>query len=239
MELSRSESLTLCRRVLSASGLPPGSDEEAAELLVWLALRNYPALEELLDSLAHVDRTECRAVYTRALPQFAQLDGDRLSYDVWITAIDWLAANCRLKSDEIKQIEILNVRVPGFFLPLLRQRSTLGFEFEAEVAAGTMVVSEGVVWMNFTLDQVESSMSIVSVRCIYPRKRSPSSAPVHFPLTPDMHEFGSLPTEGENSRIEVDELVYWKMKALAAECFVPASEFSRQRGAGAEVDDSE
>ncbi len=241
MDLSKSETLTLCQRFFSAVGLPPGVDNEAAESIVWLASRGYPSLEDLSQSIPELSQFPRISSIVRQLERYSYsglLSTKDMYYDTWVVITDWLVTNCGNSSRGECQVFLSDARNPYFALPTLLQRSSQGYEFNAEGACSQAVFSNGNLWMNSIASELPflGNQDDVKICCAKINAINPKSLPQHFKVSSEMRLAGEQLILMENSRIEVKDETYWKLKEVAAKCFVPASEQSRQRGAGAEVD---
>ena len=241
MDLSKSETLTLCQRFFSAVGLPPGVDNEVAESIVWLALRGYPSLENLSPPITENSR----------LPSiFEQLEKDSdtgpitakdMYYDAWVAIADWLVASCGNSRRGKSYVQLTNVRNSFFVLPTLLQRSSQGYEFLAEIACCQAVFNNGNLWINSVANELPflEDQDFIKIHCAQINEINSKLPSRHFNVSSEMQFAGDQLIRKEHSRIDVEDEIYWKLKEVAAKCFVPASEKSRQRGAGAEVDDSD
>ena len=241
MDLSKSETSTLCLRYFSAVNLPPGADAEVAESVVWLASHGYPVLDNLSQSVQ--DFNSFHSIWTQLEreSELGTVDASELFCGAWVAIADWLIARCAKSLSGEIQVQFRNVKDPYLFLPFLLGRSSQGFEFEAESTICRAVFSYGKLWMKTAPDQMLflNHSDTVGIRCARIDGSDQSESPQYFVVGSDMHLFGERPIEKEGARIELADEVYWKLKKVAAKCFVPASDQSRQRGAGAEVDDSD
>ncbi len=240
MDLSKSETLTLCQRFLSAVGLPPGVDNEVAESIVWLALRGYPSLVNLSQSNPEFPQKSSIVKQLEIYSGSGLISAADMHYETWVAIADWLVASCGNSRRGESQVQLSNVRNPYFAVPTLLLRSSHGYEFSVDVTSCQAVFSKGDLWTNsdaneFLFLEDEEAMKI---HCVQLNEISLKSPPRHLNVRPELRFSGERLIQGENSRIDVDDEIYWKLKKVAARCFVPASEKSRQRGAGAEVDDS-
>ena len=241
MDLSKSETSTLCLRYFSAVNLPPGADAEVAESVVWLASHGYPVLENLTQSVQEFNSFQSIWTQLERESELGAVDVGELFCGAWVAIADWLIARCAKSQSREIQVRFRNVKDSYFFLPLLLGRSSQGFEFEIESTICQAVFSRGKFWTNTATDQMSfvGHTDTVSIRCARVYGSDQSESPQYFVVRSDMHLFGERPNEKERARIELADEVYWKLKKVAAKCFVPASDQSRQRGAGAEVDDSD
>ncbi len=240
MDLSKSETLTLCQRFFSAVGLLPGVDNEVAESIVWLALRGYPSLVNLTQSIPESPQ---KSPIVKQLEKYSGTGSISVAdkyYDVWVEIADWLVASCGNSSRGESQVLLSNVRNPYFIVPTLLLRSSNGYEFSVEVASCQAVFSKGNLWTNSDPNELPflENQDEMKICCIQIDAIDPKSPPQHFKVSSEIQFASEQSIQKEISRIEVKDEIYWKLKEVAAKCFVPASEQSRQRGAGAEVDDS-
>ena len=240
MDLSKSEVLTLCQRFFSGSNLPPGIDTEAANTVVWLELHGFSELEELAATTPKLNQFQIAVTSLDCNSESEPIDAENFYFDAWIELADWLAAISTTQESHESSLKINNVGRPQIILPLLLQRSIRGYEFDADLSCCRVIVSNGKLWASKPIhNYLEKSVrSAVEIRCRHIGSAKQDQPVQVFGITTsDYIEDAQLFADAK-TRIEVTEETYWKLKKTAANCFVPASELSRQRGAGAEVDDS-
>jgi len=241
MDLSKSETLTLCQRFFSAIGLLPGVDNEVAELIVWLALRGYPSLENLTQSITQNSRFQSIVEQLEKDSSVGPINAQDIYYDSWVAIADWLVASCGTSRMGKSYVQLTNVRNSYFVLPTLLQRSSQGYEFHAEAAFCQAVFNNGHLWINSVANELPflDDQDSMKIHCAQINEINPKLPSRHFNVSSEMQFASDQLIRKEHSRIDVEDEIYWKLKEVAAKCFVPASEKSRQRGAGAEVDDSD
>ena len=241
MELSISETKLLCRRVLSAAGVPAGADSEAAEAIVWLALQGFTALEDLFCSLPELKQD------SRSAWQLQCVYGDSLNislksdsgYITLLQIIDSLCARSAFQDRQNSRASIHNARNFALLLPLMLRRSKDGYKFHMQSTKGQVVAEMGNLWMSAPIDRIRDIKfnERVDIQCTRLHNVS-SGNPSNYSET-KLEPFDENQSETSCRRIQIAEQLYWDLKEAAAQSFVPASDLSRQRGAGAEVDDND
>ncbi len=241
MDLSISETKLLCRRVLSAAGVPAGVDSDAAEAIVWLASQGFPALEDLFCSIPELKQDSRNA---RQL-QFGHDESLNISlksdsgYITLLQIVDSLCARSALQESQNSCVSIHDVRNFSLLLPLLLCRSKDGYEFHMQWNTGQVVAEMGNLWMSAPIDRI-CGVKIddrVDIQCTRLHNFG-SGIPSNYSEL-SLESFDEYQSAMSLRRIQIANELYWNLKEAAARSFVPASDLSRQRGAGAEVDDSD
>ena len=241
MDLSISETKLLCRRVLSAAGVPAGVDSDAAEAIVWLASQGFPALEDLFCSIPELKQDSRNA---RQL-QFGHDESLNISlksdsgYITLLQIVDSLCARSALQESQNSCVSIHDVRNFSLLLPLLLRRSKDGYEFHMQWNTGQVVAEMGNLWMSAPIDRI-CGVKIddrVDIQCTRLHNFG-SGIPSNYSEL-SLESFDEYQSAMSLRRIQIANELYWNLKEAAARSFVPASDLSRQRGAGAEVDDSD
>ena len=241
MDLSISETKLLCRRVLSAAGLPAGVDSDAAEAIVWLASQGFPALEDLFWSISELKQDSRNA---RQL-QFGYEESLNISlksdsgYITLLQILDSLCARSAFRESQNSRATIHDVRNLVLLLPLMLRRSKDGYEFHMQWDTAQVVAEMGNLWMSAPIDRIcdvkfDDRVNIQCTRLHNGGSGNPSNySELNLESFDEYHPATSL------RRIQVADELYRNLKEVAAQSFVAASDLSRQRGAGAEVDDNE
>ena len=241
MDLSISETKLLCRRVLSAAGTPAGVDTEAAESIVWLASQGFPALEDLFCSLVELKQDSSNA---RQL-QFGRGESLNISlksdsgYITLLQTIDSLCARSALQESQNCRASIHDVGNLALLLPLMLRRSKDGYEFHMQWDTGRVVAEMGNLWLSAPIDRIrdDNFNDRVDIQCTRLNNGNPGNPSSYSELK--LEPFDEFRSATSRRRIQIADELYWDFKEAAAQSFVPASDLSRQRGAGAEVDDND
>ena len=241
MELSISETKLLCRRVLSSAGVPAGADSESAEAIIWLALQGFPALEDLFCSLPELKQDSSSA---RQL-QFGSGESPNISlksvsgYITLLQIIDSICAGSTFQDRQNCRASIHDVRNPALLLPFMLRRSKDGYEFHMQWDTGRVVAEMGNLWMNAPIGRIRDIKfnERVDIQCTRLHNVDSGNSANYSEIK--LEPFDEHQSETSFRRIQITDQLYWDLKEAAAQSFVHASDLSRQRGAGAEVDDSD
>lgn len=241
MELSISETKLLCRRVLSAAGVPAGADSEAAESIIWLALQGFPALEDLFCSLPKL-KQDSRS--TRQL-QYGHHESLNISlksdsgYITLLQIIDSLCAGSTCQESQNSRASIHDVRNLALLLPLMLRRSKDGYEFHMQWDTGRVVAEMGNLWMSAPIGRIRDIKfnERVDIQCTCLQNVDSGNSSNYSEINLELFDVNQ--SETSCRRIKIADQLYWDLKEAATQSFVPASDLSRQRGAGAEVDDND
>ena len=241
MDLSISETKLLCRRVLSAAGTPAGVDSEAAEAIVWLASQGFPALEDLFYSLPELKQDPGNA---RQL-QFGHNESLNISlksdsgYITLLQIIDSLCARSDFQESQNSRASIHDVGNLALLLPLMLRRSKDGYEFHMQWDTGRVVAEMGNLWLSAPIDRIcdVKFNDRVDIQCTCLNNGNSDNPSSYSELK--LEPFDEFRSATSRRRIQIADELYWDLKEAAAQSFVPASDLSRQRGAGAEVDDND
>ena len=241
MDLSISETKLLCRRVLSAAGTPAGVDSEAAEAIVWLASQGFPALEDLFCSLPELKQDPGNA---RQL-QFGHNESLNISlksdsgYITLLQIIDSLCARSAFQVSQNSRASIHDVGNLALLLPLMLRRSKDGYEFHMQWDTGRVVAEMGNLWLSAPIDRIcdVKFNDRVNIQCTRLHNVGSGNPSNHSEL--NLESFDEYQSATSLRRIQIADELYWDLKEAAAQSFVAASDLSRQRGAGAEVDDND
>lgn len=224
----------LCRRIFFGLDLPAGSDIEASESILWLQVHGFPALEKLHSDLPALQQNSYGA--TRLVEDAdarLTLDiQDDLGYFTLIESIDLICSRAS-DSDDLAVASIQGVKNVFLLLPLMIRRSLNHLEFELQSGECRAVCSAGKIWLN--ADCFKNSEACGTETATVRAARSQISA--------NLPSFDSdslqLQAKVKDLRTRISFAVYRELKEAAAKSFVPSSEHSRSRGAGAEVDDND
>ena len=241
MDLSISETKLLCRRVISAAGTPAGVDSEVAEAIVWLVSQGFPALEDLFCSLPELKQDSRNARQLR----FGHDESLNISlksdsgYITLLQTIDSLCARSAFQESQDSHASIHDVRNLALLLPLLLRRSKDGYEFHMQWNTGQVVAEMGSLWLSAPIDRI-CDVKIddrVDIQCTCLHNVGSGNPSNYSELS--LEQFDEYQSATSFRRIQIADELYWDLKEVVAQSFVPASDLSRQRGAGAEVDDSD
>ena len=241
MDLSISETKLLCRRVISAAGVPAGVDSEVAEAIVWLASQGFPALEDLFCSLPELKQDSRNARQLR----FGNDESLNISlksdsgYITLLQTIDNLCARSAFQESQNCRARIHDVRNLALLLPLMLRRSKDGYEFHMQWDTAQVVAEMGNLWMSAPIDRIRDVKfnDRVDIQCTRLHNVGSGNPSNYSELS--LKPFDEYQSATSLRRIQIADELYWNFKEVATQSFVPASDLSRQRGAGAEVDDSD
>lgn len=240
VQLSISESRTLCKRVIAALGFPAGSDAEIADAIVWLATMRIVPLSCLADQLPSLHyKTRTADCIRRMSSVEFEVNVDPSIEHLLLTEVADLLCASAMRQGRPSRATIRNMRNAALLLPVALQRSLESVRFEITLSEFRSVIENGQLWLNCDLEatgqlQFQGSGAVICSHSRAPGRELPARQ------SDLMLKFrtGNEIDAGSN-RIEVNQRDYLILKQKAAESFVPNSELSRRSGAGAEVDDSE
>ena len=224
----------LCRRIFFALDLPAGADIEVSESILWLQVHGFSALEQLhrdLPSLQRKSYSQIRFIEDSSARFTLDLQDD-LGYFALIEAIDFICSRA-FNNDELVVASIEGVRNVLLILPLMIRRSLNHLEFELKCGALRAVSSDGKIWLNSDCYKKEHPNEPETVTIRTGKNQITGYLP-RFELD-SLH----LQIQVEDLRTQINDAIYRELKEMAAKSFVPSSEHSRSRGAGAEVDDND
>ena len=215
----------ICQRVLHV---------EVAESILWLQVHGFSALEQLHSDLPALLQNSFGTIHLIE-DSDAQLKldiQDDLGYFSLIETIDLICSRA-FNRDDLAVASIRGVKNAFLLLPLMIRRSRNHLEFELKSGDCRAVCSTGKIWLNadcFKKAQVWGDET-VTIRAAGRQ------------MSENLPCFDSdslqLQAEAEDLRSRIKCAIYRELKEAAAKSFVPSTEQSRSRGAGAEVDDND
>lgn len=239
IELSNSESRTLCRRVFSALNYPAGADAELADSIVWLAAVEICPLLYWAEQLPQLEFEPAKG--TRVITSQPLASGLNLACDanlmVLVQAVDTLVAKV-IQAESESELSYSNPKFARLLLPLILVRSQLNLAFQLNLAPFRCVVVKGELWSNAPLAALKAELEteLCLVKCVHLESTAGLSM---FKQSELEHHLNCQSIRTISSqRIRIDARSFQLLKQKAAQSFVPNSELSRSSGAGAEVDDS-
>ena len=208
---SLNEIQTMVLKAARGAGLPWGLAEEAASAARWLAARDLPGLASLAALLERIGSTGD----TSLMPV---TDADRWKSDGgWLPGLHAGVAFLDLAGEieEEGSLTLENVAEPLLFLPFAAAASLVCERPLAVSWPGCeKMVSAGDIVGAVPIAQLASHAAEVEVRVINAPPLSPAPKP-------------------EAMSVEIDDHVWARLNAFAKRTYVPESEESRARGAGA------
>ena len=228
VHVSLSELRTAASRALHGAGAPAGTERDGARSAVWLESRGLRGAAALLSDLRAVAGTGRRS------PCFA---GDRVVL-AGRPVLVWGSTLVELAMLEAGTTIILEgCPAPRALLPeAAAQAAGREWHFRLESGASHALVASG----QMTLDRSFADLDAADVRLVATAGGPPARAPPAAPaarLTAAELEARHAASLANGLRLALAD---WRtIREAAARILVPASERSRSRGAGAEVDDNE
>ena len=228
VHVSLSELRTAASRALHGAGAPAGTERDGARAAVWLESR------ELLGAVALVSELGAVADAGNRLspPSFAgnRVDlagGPVLTWGSTLLETAMLAAGTT--------IVLAGCRTPRVLLPEAVVQAGHGWSFRLEAGGCEALVAAG----ETTLDRSFAELDAADVRLIAaegpPTTALTPASPRSRLAAPEL-ESRHAASLARGLRLGMDE---WRaIREAAARILVPATERSRSRGAGAEVDDN-
>ena len=227
VHVSLSELRTAASRALRGAGAPAGTERDGARSAVWLESRGLRGAAALVSELgAMADAGPPRS------PRFAgnRVDltgGPILTWGSTLIETAVLAAGTALV--------LAGCRTPRVLLPEAVVQASHGWSFRLEAGGCEALVAAG----ETTLDRSFTEIDAADVRLIA-AEGPPGTA---LPPAPPRSRLGTPELESRHAaslarglRLRMDD---WRaIREAAGRILVPATERSRSRGAGAEVDDN-
>ena len=240
MRLSESETIVLCRRIFFALGFPLGADIAASNALVWLALMGFPALEHLKSNIPTLRCNSHFGIHiSKGSDETLTIDASEDSgFFAPIEIVDLLCARANIHKGRQSTAQVLGLEIPLMLLPLAFDKSREGFEFVLEFSSIRIFAEKGQIWSNRELNHLTYWKAGEKVDIVCVRGKPGTIDPDTTGERIVEQSLDELRRKHSEFGIEIADEMVRALKAVAAESFVPASEHSRRRGAGAEVDDS-
>ena len=226
VHVSLSELRTAASRALHGAGAPAGTERDGARSAVWLESRGLRGAAALVSELGAVAEAGNRP------PSFAgnRVDlagGPVLTWGSTLIETAMLAAGTA--------IVLAGCRTPRVLLPEAVVQAGHGWTFRLEAGGCEALVAAG----ETTVDRSFAELDAADVRLIAaegpPTTALPPAPPRSRLATPEL-ESRHAASLARGLRLEPDD---WRaIRDAAGRILVPATERSRSRGAGAEVDDN-
>lgn len=226
VHVSLSELRTAAGRALHGAGAPAGTERDGARSAVWLESRGLRGAVALVSEIGAVADAGNRP------PSFAgnRVDlagGPILTWGSTLIETAVLAAGT--------EIVLADCRTPRVLLPEAVVQAGQGWSFRLKARGYEALVAAG----ETTLDRPFAELDTADVRLI----AAPGPPTAALPPAPSRSRLATPELESRHAaslarglRLGMDE---WRaIREAAARILVPASERSRSRGAGAEVDDN-
>ena len=226
VHVSLSELRTAAGRALHGAGAPAGTERDGARSVVWLESRGLRGAGALISELGAVTDAGNR------LPSFA---GNRvnLAGGPVLTWGSTLIETAMLTAGTA--IVLAGCRTPRVLLPEAVVQAGQGWSFRVEAGGCEALVAAG----ETTLDQSFAELDAADVRLTAaqgpPTTALPPAPPRSRLVTREL-ESRHAASLARGLRLGMDD---WRaIREAASRILVPATERSRSRGAGAEVDDN-
>ena len=229
LHVSLAELRTAASRALHGAGAPPGTERDGARSAVWLEARGLGGAVALVSELDAVARAGSRP---------PPLTGHRVDLAggpilVWGSTLIEIAM-----LEAGTPIVISGCRTPRVLIPeaVAQTSAGRGWHFQLEAGAGRALVADG----ETILDRSFVDLDAAGLRLVAaegpPRTDLPPAPPRSRLTTPEL-EARHAASLASGLRLGTGD---WRaIRDAAARILVPATERSRSRGAGAEVDDNE
>ena len=226
IHVSLSELRTAASRALHGAGAPAGTERDGARSAVWLESRGLRGAVALVSELGAMAEAGTRP------PSFAgnRVDlagGPVLTWGSTLIETAMLAAGAA--------IVLAGCRTPRVLLPEAVVQAGHGWSFRLEAGGCEALVAAG----ETTLDRSFAKLEAADVRLTAAEGPPPTGlrpAPYRSRLAAPELESRHAASLARGLRLEPDD---WRaIREAAGRILVPATERSRSRGAGAEVDDN-
>ena len=236
IELSNSESRTLCKRVFSALQYPAGSDTEIADSFVWLAAMGLVPLSYLAESLSVLHYSPTGQIDDPSVTADELLSNQHNLLSL-IDTIDTLTA----QTVQERQPGTATIAASNFamlLLPLIVTRSRVNLVYQLDLLSSPVLATNGSLWSREELSGFNCDSSSKSGTLVCALNDSNAEGSVldqgDFAFHLDQSQIETM----SSRRITIDLDSYAILKQKAAESFVPNSEYSRTSGAGADTSDN-
>lgn len=229
VHVSLAELRVAASRALEGAGAPPGTERDGARSTVWLESRGLRGAAVLVSDLQAIAGAGSRP------PHFAGARADLAGGPVLLWG-STLVEFAMLEAGTAIVIE--GCRTPRALLPEAAAQAAGGdWHFRLESGARRALVTSGEV----TLDRSFAELDTADVRLVAGAAGAP---PRPLPPAPPASRLTAAELEARHDASLAGGLrlapADWRtIRKAAARILVPASERSRSRGAGAEVDDNE
>ena len=226
VHVSLAELRTAASRALKGAGAPPGTERDGARAAVWLESRGLRGAAALVQDLAVM------ASGRRRQPAFA---GNRLDL-AELPALIWCSTAVELAIlGAGADILVEGCSIPRALLPEAAAQASEGWQFAIRSGAGEALVAGAEVSVDRSFAALGEADVLLAAAARQPSGGARAPAPTRF--TSSGLEARHAASLANGLRLIPRE---WRViREAAARILVPASERSRSRGAGAEVDDNE
>ena len=224
VHVSLAELRTAARRALEGAGAPAGTERDGARSAAWLESCGLRGAAALVSNLPDVARSGSRP------PDIAGNHVDLASHSVFV----WGSTLVELAMlGAGAAINLWGCRTPRALLPEAAVHAREGWYFQLRAGASRALITNG----EMTLDQSFAELETADVRLVAGRSRPRTDLPTISSVTASELEARHAASLANGLRLAPGD---WRaIREAAARILVPASERSRSRGAGAEVDDNE
>ena len=241
MQLSEGELYRLSQRVFFALGFPAGADYEAAMAVKWLAAHGFPAVNQLHSKIPELRACPYQSVEISqdARGGFELNTSKDIGYFAVFEAVEFICAGVSSKEIESSTALISGLKIPSLLIPLALRWSNTGLVFDIQISTAHLFFDNGLLWTNFELNKLglllDNSNARLWCNSCELTNRKAEKAKSELVL----QDLNSYRDTGRASGLQVDDKIWFDLKTVAYEGFVPESELSRQHGAGAEAGDSD
>ena len=227
VHVSLGELRTAASRALVGAGAPAGSERDGARATVWLESRGLRGAAALVSDLRTAAAGRLRPPAFSGRP----IDLSGCPVLIWGSGLVELAM---LEAGAAIALE--GCRTPRALVPEAAAQAGRGWRFRIRAGASEALVAGGAIALDRAFADLETArVQIVAVHG--PLHGGPRREPSPSCLTTADLESRHADSLATGLRLDPDD---WRaIRAAADRILVPASERSRSRGAGAEVDDNE
>ena len=227
VHVSLAELRTAASRALTGAGAPAGTERDGARSVVWLESRGLRGAAALVSNLPAVVDAGLRP---------PAIDGTRASLAsrsilVWGSTVIELAM-----LEAGSAITLRECRTPRALLPEAAAHAARGWHFQLRAGASRVLIASDEI----SLDRSFAELDATDVHLVAGAGRPGTG----LPPAPSRSRLATAELEARHAAslangLRLDPGDWQTIREAAARILVPASERSRSRGAGAEVDDNE
>lgn len=251
MRVSYNELQQVCAKVFAVLGFPAGVDTDAAYIIAWLQLHQFPGAETLASQLPELlgrdpvppdvesHTTDSTTLHAR----------EQSSLLIVSDAVDlaWALAN---DSDSgLGQVTVKSCLTPLFAIPIAGRRGSSGAWVHlrwstngGEINVHVNHSGEACVYGDSTaLNETEPRISELSVSCFREDPHTLIGKLNYESVNPILSttDFDVRRRESLARGLAVDATAWSELSQLSKCSLVPATDASRERGAGAQISDND
>jgi hypothetical protein len=250
MKRALNEIYSMCQKAAEGAGAPAGLDNDAAHATLWLLAHGLAALTGLIETLERLPQQADSCRFDNWLPaaQDTLEAADKAGALIAPGLIDLLVAG---SGHQASRLKLLNLSMPLYLLPRAAQyaRDGLCFHFTLlDQRADRLIIEvlpegEVSVWSRHgggteTMLGLDDSFEVNAI-CAQYVAALPALETAGMTIIVDKKTLAAAHSHALAGGIDIEPELWQRLKRLAAQVLVPASEQSRLCGAGARISDQD